>query len=371
MAFTRPLEAGDIPTVASLFMTVMRGSSLPAPASLEAYLHDLFVAGPMTDSEVPPQVYVRDDGGVGGFIGVTVQVLQAGNRRLRAAICGTLMVRDHQQDPMAGARLLRSFLAGPQDISLSETAGDASLAMWRQVGGSVLPLHSLDWVRVIRPATFALRTLQTRVPAAGLAAPVAATIDRVLEGRNGKKPLRWTSLPRDFAPPGACSVQPVDAAGAVETITAIASRYQIVPLWPGGALTQILDDAASKAAYGTLRRCIVCNAGGEAIGVFQYHLRRGGIAWLLFLLAMPGQRGRVLDAVLADAAGRGAVAIRGRTDPQLFDALLSRRTLMLHTEASVVHSKDAELVASIARGDTIFNGVVGERWMRLIGDHFE
>lgn len=369
MTEIRPLQSADIPSVASLFMAIMRGSQGTPPGSLVDYLRSLFLEGPAADADICSRVYIRN-GGVAGFIGVTVQAMQAGNRRIRAAICGNLMVRDHRQDPLAGARLLRAFLAGPQDLSLSETAGDASLAMWRQAGGSLLPLHSLDWVRVIEPASFAVRTLQTRVRAAGLLAPVAAMLDSALRRKRGDNTLRWSSLPFGFAPRGPQSAEPVDEAAASEAIAAMASQYKLVPLWSEAAMLQVLQDGAAKSAYGELRRCVVRNKRGQTIGIFQYHLRQGGIAQVLFVLSLPGSTGLVVDALIADAAGRGAAAVRGRTDPQLFGALLGRRVLMLHTEASLAHSRDAGLIADIERGDGLCNGIVGERWTRLIGHDF-
>ena len=84
----------------------------------------------------------------------------------------------------------------------------------------------------------------------------------------------------------------------------------------------------------------------------------------------PERAGVVLDCLLRDAADHGAVAVRGRTAPALFDALLERRCLMFRHSASVVAARDRALVERLKRGDAAFNGLVGERWSRLMGDSF-
>ncbi len=89
--------------------------------------------------------------------------------RVRAAICGSLMVEGRDRDPLAGARLLKAFVDGPQDLSFSETANEVSTQLWTRLRGVVLPQYSLDWVRVIRPAGFVVDLAASRVrPAHGL-----------------------------------------------------------------------------------------------------------------------------------------------------------------------------------------------------------
>lgn len=45
-----------------------------------------------------------------------------------------MMVEHPSENPLAGVRLLRSFLSGPQDVSISETANATALRMWRGLG---------------------------------------------------------------------------------------------------------------------------------------------------------------------------------------------------------------------------------------------
>lgn len=367
----RPLAAADVGAVAHLFQRQLRHSSAQPSAELRDYLDRMFVSGPFADPALPSLVYERDGGAIAGFIGVTAQPMTVEGRSIKAAVCGALMVEGHDADPLAGARLLKSFLAGAQDVSLSETAGDATLSMWRQLRGDVLSRHSLDWVRVIRPGGFALETARRRVPGLGLLSGLARLADgRMRRARADKAELHWASFPDDFRLPGNLGVEDLSTEAFLAAVEAFTDSFTIRRAWTAAALTQLGTDLHHKSGQGQLRLGAVVARGGKRLGAFAYYEREGATARVLDVLAAPSHAGLVLDSLLKDAAGRGAVAVRGRTSPALFDALLERRCLMFRHGASVVSSPDRDLVARFQNGDAHFNGVVGERWSRLVGHEF-
>lgn len=371
VATIRPLDADDINAVGHLFMRHFRSSAQAPTPELATYLDQLFLSGPFADPAMPSLVHVRPDGAISGFIGVTSQPMKIGESLLNVAVCGALMVDGREADPLAGARLLKSFLSGAQDISLSETAGDATLTMWRQLRGDILSQHSLDWVRVIRPAGFALETARTRLPALGGISGVTRWMDgRLRRARAGKNDLRWASFPDDFKLPGNIGVEELSLEAFLGEVREFTERFPIRREWSAAALAQLGDDIGRKSAQGALRLGAVVARGGMRLGAFAYYERAGSTARVLDILAAPRHAGLVIDSLLKDAAGRGAVAVRGRTSPALFDALLERRCLMFRHGASVISSPDKDLVARFQKGDAHFNGVVGENWSRLVGDEF-
>ena len=109
---------------------------------------------------------------------------------------------------------------------------------------------------------------------------------------------------------------------------------------------------------------------GRPLGCYIYYGRRGGVAWVLQLLARPDAISPVLDNLLANAFARGCVGVRGRSQARLLDALQRRHCLFFHRSATVVHSHDAELVAAIRGGEALVTGLSGDAWTRLIGDTF-
>ena len=135
----RPFEHHDAPAVAQMFLRILRHEAPgDGGAALAAYLDDLFSGPYGRDGEIVSRVHVTEDGRLNGFIGVLPQVMELDGEHLRAAICTTWMVDDHEADPFAGARLLKAVLSGPQDLSFSETSNDLSTAMWRRMGAHVL-----------------------------------------------------------------------------------------------------------------------------------------------------------------------------------------------------------------------------------------
>lgn len=365
----RALAADDIAAVAAMFQRQLRMPGRPAGAGLGDYLRRLFVTGPFADPQTPSLVHERSDGSISGFVGVTGQPLRLGDRPIRAAICGALMVDGREADHMAGARLLKAFLAGPQDLSLSETAGDATLTMWRQLRGDLLSRHSLDWVRVIRPGGFAVETMGRRVGLAYAAAPLAGFFDRRLRRPQAeRRGLRWAMLPEDFRPPGGVGVVTPDWETFVAFLHVHSRSFPLRRDWSEAALSQLIEDVQHKSEHGTVRIGLVEARAGTVLGGFIYYHRPGATARVLDVLAPPERAGVVLDCLLRDAADRGAVALRGRTSPAIFDALLERRCLMFRHSASVVAGRDRDLVERVMRGEAAFNGLVGERWTRLIGD---
>ncbi len=139
MSEVRPLAADDIAAVTALYYRILRKGKTTPPAALAAYFRAFYLDGPYRDPEIPALVHVNDDGRVNGFVGVHSVPYLLGERRLRAAFCGALMSEDHESDPLAGARLLKAFISGPQDVSLSETANVISETMWTKLRGKAIP----------------------------------------------------------------------------------------------------------------------------------------------------------------------------------------------------------------------------------------
>jgi hypothetical protein len=364
----RPFRADDAPAVAALFMAMMRGTDTAPSDALVAYFRQHYLEGPFADPDCPALVHVDADDLVDGFGGRVAQPFTYGERTLRMAIVGTLMVRDHKKSPMAGARLLKALMAGPQDLTFSETAGDASLAMWRQLRGTVLDRHSLSFIRVLKPVRFALGLAAARIGAMRLLNPLAALPDRLLAGKPG--PLRWTGLPADFRPERGLHAEATTPETFAELFRKWADKQAAAPVWPGDCLPEIVAIAMRKPAFGEALLRVALTDAGVPAGAYLFHLAGDGAAQVTDLVHAPGAAGAVLDCLFADAAALGASSVRGRTTPVLLDALLSRRTIFVQEGASVIAGTDTELIELFASGRVFLNGFVGERWTRFVGDDF-
>lgn len=354
----RAVSRDDLPAVADLFARTFRPGAGRAGPEAAAYLDRLFVAPLAREPEIASLVHCDPRGAVTGFLGVIAMPFVVDGAPRRAAICGSLMASERESDPFAGAKLLRAFLAGPQDVSLSETANAVSQGMWRRLRGTILPEYSLEWLRVFRPAAFALSFAGLRRPALLRAAPLARPLD-ALAGRLGAF----------GAPPEAqARVEPLadDAAlGALlERFTAPCAAR---PDWAALDLHAMLADARRKSRFGAMKACVALR--GEApVGVFVYHAKPGGVGHVLQIAAAPGQTETVLDALFRHAWSEGLAGLRGRTQPALLASMLTRGCHFTHRAASLVHARDPAILARFVEGAAFFNGLAGESWTRLIGD---
>ncbi|MDA4844920.1 hypothetical protein [Hoeflea poritis] len=360
----RPLERSDIPSVAALYQKVLLRSNKPAPTSLGTYLEEVFLDHPRFDAELPSRVCIDAKGAVDGFIGVLPAPMMLNGKSVRAAVAGSLMVGNPAENPLAGARLLRSVRSGPQDLSISETANDVSMGMWEQLGDPALPQYSLQWVRVFRPAGFATAALAERFAAARLLRPIASLTDTVA------RPLYRGALATDEKPKR-YRLKPLEGPELIACLLELSKLHALHPDWDEEALHWMLDHAACKRRHGAMHSHAVESPGGKLLGCHICFARPGGIAWTLQLLAAPKAEATVIASLLDHAQQTGAVAIRGRVMPRMVGPLMRQKAFFLCNASTVIHTKNAEIQATIDAGDAFITGLAAESWIRLIGDRFE
>lgn len=369
MSKIRPLEEHDLSAVASMFQRILRKSREPATETLQAYLKAVFLDAPDFDPELSSKVHVREDGRVSGFLGVVPLPMTFQGAPLRAAICGNFMVDAHEDDPFAGARLLREVLSGPQDLSFSETANDVATTMWRKANATVLARYSLEWLRVMRPAAFGVELVARRIGALRLLKPLAAPLD-ALAGRQLQR-LSWARyLPQPGKADAFTDTQASDADIAA-LIPELLSPFSLRPNWSPQKLESMLVHARRKALYGERVQRIVRTRTGKPAGLFLYYGDAGRIGRVVQLMAVPGLETVVIERMLKNADERKMVAMRGRTQPALLDAMLGQRFAFVHAASTVLHSRRPDLLEAAATGGAFFNGFAGEGWTRLLGDRFD
>ncbi|MCW5715712.1 MAG: hypothetical protein KIT43_14465 [Bauldia sp.] len=361
MSEIRTFGPDDVPAVAAMFQRTFRDRAVPAPASLAQHIGDVFLRHPWYDPEVASRVHVSDAGVVNGFIGILPLPLVVGERRLRSGMAGSLMVEDPSKDPLAGARLLRSFLNGPQDISLSETANLLSQRMWERLGGTTVTGLSLDWMRVFRPAGLAIDVASGRIRAARLGRPVAAMCDSLARRAGG-------GFFRATAPDGV-EGREVDEAGLMAALDTIPPSTGVRPDWTAEVLQWVLRTAEVKEQRGPFHRRVM-TARGTTIGAAVFYGEPKSLAWVLHVTARPGAEAKVMEELLAYADVTGFAGMRGRVTPALHETLLRQKAFFFRRGAFVAHSRDPALVTALADPAAVVTGLAGESWIRLIGGTF-
>ncbi len=357
------LKPSDIPAVANQFQRTFRDPRKPAPDSLKAYLADLFLHHHWHEANIPSRVYIDTNGKVGGFIGVLPLRLVFNGKPIRAAVAGSLMVENPGKNPFAGAQLLRSFLAGSQDLSISESANTVSMGMWERLGHKPVAAYSMDWLRVLRPAGFAVAALSRCLRPAKLLAPLAAFADNIA-ARIDRNPLRPKTQARGYGD------KDVGNDELVEHIPQFIQQYPLRPDWDKASLKWFLAHADRKEQHGETSKRMVYGKDGAPLGFYICYGRPHKVGWVLQILARPGATECVVESLLNHAYRHGYVALRGRSHPQISGILMRRKSLLFCASSTVVHSKNPDLFAPIRLGDALITGLAGEAWTRIIGGEF-
>jgi hypothetical protein len=285
-------------------------------------------------------------------------------QKLRAALASSLVVDNPAEHPTAGARLLRSYFAGPQELSVSETSNPIAQGMWERAGGKPLAEYSMEWLRPLRPAGLGVALLAERISAARILRPIAALTDRAV--RRLAPGLAWPAP----GTPRHCTGADVDDDALLEHIPQFAAHYALHPDWDRASLAFFLRHAARKSRHGELFRRMVYDRKGAPVGCYLYYGRPRQIAYVLQILTRPEAVEAVVANLIGHAEAHGCVGVRGRTQPHLLDALLRHRCVFFQRSSTTVHSSNADLMAAIRSGDAFIIGLAGEGWTRLIGEKF-
>jgi len=332
---------------------VFRFSERERTERLVAYLEHIFYAHPWAQDDLPSLVYEDERGRVAGFLGVIPRPMLFQGSAIRAAVATQLMVAPESRG-LVGRRLMRAFLAGPQDLSLSDTANDPARLLWESLGGSVSVTHSLSWTRTLRPRRHYASRASSGGPArraAWLAArPVLAVADALA-----------TRLVQQ-APPG--STEPLDAAEMAATLPRLVGPRALRPVYEDGSLGWLLEQAADKRQFGELRQRLVRGPGSEVAGWFLYYRDGGGVGQVLQVAAPRSGLALVLRHLFYDAWRGGLAAIAGRLEPAWAAELGAQRCRFERTGPWVlIHARRTEILHAIVCGDAFVSRLEGEWWL--------
>ncbi|HVK88904.1 MAG TPA: hypothetical protein VM513_32515 [Kofleriaceae bacterium] len=352
MPLVRPFRTDDLDQVARLHLEVFRsdrGAAL-VPA-YKAHLHDKFLTGPRPDSQMSSLVSEEPDGTLVGFLGVVPVRMAFGARSLWAAVCTHFCVAPKKRGP-TGLQLLRHHFAGPQELSITDSANEAARRVWSHAGGEAVTSCSLYFMRPLRPAEWVLSLAARR------AAP-----ERVAQRLSSfGRPVDWllTRVPQSHfhQPPPSTHGEPLDTSTMATTFPELARERRLVPIYEPATLAWYLERAPR---LGPLESALVRDAKGKVLGWYIYCRTRDRTAELLQFVASPPAAGQVLDHLMHEAWRAGMTALCGRIDPALSQpysdryCLFSRRGPWL-----LAHARDPELVHAFHRGEAMFSRLDGE-----------
>ncbi len=339
---------------------------------VERYLRQVFVDPSQREEGITSLVHEDDAGSVAGFVGALPRRMVFRGRAIRAAVATQLMVEPGQRHGFAAFELLRALFSGPQDLTFSDGANERSAAVWQRSGGEVVLLYSLDWTRVLRPASHLWHRLE-RSGALGptqAAAPLCRALDAIAARVSSRvfKVDRGSALGVPFGPPKPRLTEEDMTDASVRALLAEASP-SLYPSYDAPSLAWLLDQAGRTRRHGALRARLCRDPRGDAVGWYVYYAKLGGVSQALQFGGKPGAIGDVLANLFADAHRAGSVAVMGQAEPlwlrQLTDAQAS---LSCNSLGVLVHSRDRDIVGAVQRGDAFLSRLDGEWWLRFGAD---
>lgn len=376
-----PFESRHVPETAQLFCRVFRAASRPNLDAVARHLHDVYLANPWVEQN-DPSLVLEVAGRVAGFLGVIPFPFRLGNRAVRAAIGGNFMMDPEAHVPLGGARLMRRFLEASRDLSMTDTSNEAGRAVWESYGGRTLHLESLQWLRVLRPAEFAL-SVAARKKAVRLVAPLGRPLARLTDAALAMpsgSPFRFVPARRSTAEGSraqrviaseleARTLAPDDVIEGMERLSDVQS---LVPDYTPESLAWLLNMAGRKREFGQRLDGKALFHRGALVGWYLYYPNPGRWGQVLQVLARASFVRPVLEHLFAEAWSARSTALIGRVHPLLMNELPTLRCLFLNRQTWVqVHSRDEEILAAVKQGEGLLTRLEGEWWTRFQNDSFD
>ena len=370
MSPIRPVERADLPEVARLYELVARSGRSTAPPGLASYFARVLLDQPWADPEIPSLVHVADggdgdgggdgvgDGAIVAFQGSSVRRARFDGHPIKIACAGQLVAHPAARHRAVGARLLRAYLDGAQALTITDTASDQMRQIWTLCGGETVHTGCIEWVRVLRPLGsvewFVRRRQELR--SRQLGARVLGALDAAATRRS-----------RLLSPPPApdTTARPLTAYGLVEHLALVGDRVRLHLDYDETYVSWLFGELATVNGLGTAVAHLIRDPAGRVLGWYVYCLGPRGVAEVLQVAAADRNVGRVLDHLLYDAWAGGAVAVRGRIEPQLLAPLAQRRCVLRYAgSAALAHSRDAQILDAMASGRSLLTRLDGEWWIR-------
>ena len=359
VAQIRPARREDLDQVTALYECTMRSGSRVAAPGLAAYFERTLFDYPWADPEIPSLVYEAADDRILGFQGSHVRRLLIDDRPIRMGCTGQLVTDPRHRHLAIGTKLVRTYLSGPQELTITDGGTNVVHNMWASLGGLARHPASLGWMRLFRP----MRSLsdlwlelrgQERLRR--FLRPVATVVD---------SPVR--PLTRPPGRPAGVHAEELTPGLLIQCQPGVLGNARLRVDYDKRYLAWLFREMAAVSTRGALVRRLLVDESGP-VGWYVCYLKRHGLSRVMAIQAPKEKLGTVLDYLLSDAWEAGSDAVEGRLEPALFEQLSSRHCWLHYTARALLHSHHADVLAALTRGRSALTRLDGEFWM---GHHIE
>ena len=350
----RPCVREDFAQITHLYQEVFQTQQTHDRDDYQRYLEQANLDNPWVSASIPTLVSEKA-GNIDGFLGVIPQRMQFRGSQIRTAVCSALMVEKNQsgqRNPITGVSLLRRFLQGDQDLSLTDTANDITRKIWTGSGGSIAHPYCYTWLRPLKPLKMLMDVGLESDRLVRMMSPLLGMGDAVLRRMPPVKPK-----------PNDCEVIDISLQELLD-LNQQAPRRAIMPDHDLESLSWLVQMAEQSETEGPLTRRLVRSRTGKILGWFVYYRSRNATGRVLQLVELGNSFEPLFDSLLHDASQHGLSALWGRAEPGQNKLLTRKRCLFRGTPWVLVHSQQQEIVDCFQRADALFTGFDGEQWMK-------
>jgi hypothetical protein len=335
----RPLQREDLPQVAGLYEFISRSGSRTSSPGLTDYFENTLLDHPWADPEIPSLVYVDGGGRVAGFIGSHVRRLVLEGKPVRMACSGQLMSDPAVRNRAVGALLLRRFFDGPQDLTITDGATEATRRMWKGLGGNVGHLGSITWARLFNWPSAGEQALERF--GMGAWRPVARPVLSIAHAVADRLPAISMRVQEPST-----RAEDLTPQTLLEHLPSLSDHRCLRPDYDGQFLTWLFREMAEVRNRGTLVKRLIRNTEDRVLGWYVAYLQQQGLSQVLQIAAKERDAGAVLDHLFYDAQSARVAVLAGQFEPFLFEALAQRRRrCFLHLSGNfLVHSRNPDVL---------------------------
>jgi hypothetical protein len=359
----RPFAENDISPVADLIWKVLHQRKGQAPPSLRAHLQELFLQNPWMDDGIVSRVFENTQGKILGFFGALPRRMSIQGETIRLAFGSNLVVDPESRASVTAMQLVRAFMKGSQDISITDSANEMSRPLLRSLGFTVVPIYSLQWARPLGPIQYALNGL-SRLNKKSRALAISRSIAKPFCSLADAMATRMRVSPLRLSQP-ATDDEDLDTESLLECLATMPAKHWIVPEYDRDSLNWVLGFVAKRKVFGELRKRLVRDQDRKIIGWYIYSVAPGAVGEVYQIGAESQSTGIVLEHLFYDAWKQGLVGIHGRMEPQFMQELTSKSCFFLrHGSWTLAHSNRPQLLNLFQSGTAFFSRLDGEWSLR-------
>ncbi len=353
------MEESDLDQVAGLFLRNFRAGSSFDISDFKAYVRDVFFDPSRYEEESGSIVYENAEGRIlASIFSLPLQI--TANGRIYNGKLMSFFMKDVDVSSRSVATLCLGLRPRHHDFCFSDTANVITRRIVLAGRGEELPLQSLKWRRMFRPATHLSLKVARKLPGrpsrlagavGGLCDPLLRRADRALVPDRDCKttshtigPSRFQQLAQEHLP-----------------------RFSVHPTWNLAEFDWVLQQAGKNKALG---RCVireVMNEKGNSIGAYLYFVTPEGYAEVFNILSACGRESDVVNELLHHCDREGYVAAGGMNQPFLMAPLSEQKYVSFrHRGHFWIITRHQDIIDAVRRNDIYIGGLASEGWNRLM-----